>query len=728
MTAHRPFPAEGVRAAWEEFPRQHARTQGFTLGTPRRFTVAPDGSRVAFIRSSAGDDPVGRLWVLDLPAGVERCVADPAELGAANDGLPPEERARRERVRESGGGITAYATDEAVSKAVFTLGGRLFLADLDADPEAGATRAVTVDGAVVDPRLDPAGERIAFVRAGALWVVDVDPDADEPRRLVGEDDPDVTWGLPEFVAAEEMDRQRGFWWAPDGRTLAVARVDVSTVTTWYVTDPADPAGVPTALRYPAAGAPNADVTLALVDLDGRRLGIGWDRATYPYLADVWWSTRRPLLAAQTRDQRRLAFVTVEPTTGACEPLRELADDRWVDLVPGLPRVLDDGRLLHALDDPEADARRLAVNGVAVSPQDLQIRGVAGIADGAAVVTASAGDPTAVAVWRIPLDGADAEPLTPAAGVHQAAAGGDVVVVITGRTLDRPDALTEVHHAGGTLTIATNARAPALAPRVQQAALGARGLRSALLLPNGWTVDDGPLPVLCDPYGGPHAQRVMQARAAFGVSQWFADAGYAVLVTDGRGSPGRGPAWERTIAGDLATAPLADQVDALHAAAEAFPGTLDLDRVAIRGWSFGGYLAALAVLRRPDVFHAAVAGAPVTEWRLYDTHYTERYLGLPEADADAYDRSGLLPDAPGLTRPLLLIHGLADDNVVAAHTLRLSRALLEAGRPHRVLPLVGVTHMTPQEAVAEALLHLQLDFLDDALDVAPQSAQTSLVSP
>jgi len=140
-------------------------------------------------------------------------------------------------------------------------------------------------------------------------------------------------------------------------------------------------------------------------------------------------------------------------------------------------------------------------------------------------------------------------------------------------------------------------------------------------------------------------------------------------------------------------------------------------VAIRGWSFGGYLAALAVLRRPDVFHAAVAGAPVTDWRLYDTHYTERYLGHPEQNGAAYERSSLLGDAAKLERPLLLIHGLADDNVVAAHTLRLSALLLAAGRPHSVLPLSGVTHMTPQEEVAENLLLLQVDFLRKALDVA-----------
>jgi len=155
------------------------------------------------------------------------------------------------------------------------------------------------------------------------------------------------------------------------------------------------------------------------------------------------------------------------------------------------------------------------------------------------------------------------------------------------------------------------------------------------------------------------------------------------------------------------------VSALHAAAEQHP-ELDLSRVAIRGWSFGGYLSALAVLERPDVFHAAVAGAPVTEWRLYDTCYTERYLGDPNERPGVYDANSLLPLAPKLTRPLLLIHGLADDNVVAAHTLQLSQALLAAGRPHEVLPLVGVTHMTPQEIVAENLLLHQLDFLRRSL--------------
>jgi dipeptidyl-peptidase-4 len=220
----------------------------------------------------------------------------------------------------------------------------------------------------------------------------------------------------------------------------------------------------------------------------------------------------------------------------------------------------------------------------------------------------------------------------------------------------------------------------------------------------------------DPYGGPHAQRVVASRRGWLASQWWADQGFAVVVADGRGTPGVSVAWEHAVHGDLAGPPLDDQVAALQAAAAVCAErgvSLDLGRVAIRGWSFGGFLAALAVLRRPDVFHAAVAGAPVTDFALYDTHYTERYLGT-DTDAAAYRTGSLLADAPSLSRPLLLVHGLADDNVVAAHTLRLSQALTEAGRPHAVLPLPGVSHMTPQESVAENLLLLQLEFLRRAL--------------
>jgi dipeptidyl-peptidase 4 len=694
--------------AWRSFPRQHARTRRFTLGEPRSFSISEDGRRVAFLRSAAGDDPVHALWVLDLPDAAERVVADPRDLDADDADLPPEERARRERARESGAGIVAYTADRALRRAAFALGGRLHVADL----VEGTVREVAVPGPVVTPVVDPTGGAVAVARARALVVVDLTTGGEQ--TLAAEDDAEVSWGLADFIAAEEMGRSRGLWWSPEGDRILATRVDTSPVRRWHIADPSDPAAEPAVVRYPAAGTANAEVTAALLGLDGRRVDVDWDRAGRPYLARAGWSAAGPWIAVQSRDQRVVDVLGVDQETGATRRIGGRRDDVWVELVDGAPRLLDDGRLLDAED--RDGARRLTLDGEPLTPPSLQVRRITAVTGEAATVTASGDDPTAVGLWRVPLGGGAPEALTRTDGVHDGTCRGGTVVVVR-RDLDADGAATTVDHAEGCTTVSSHAEVPALQPRVELLRLGARQLDAALLLPREH--DGGSLPVLLDPYGGPHAQRVLQARAAFGVSQWFADAGFAVLVVDGRGSPGRGPVWEREIAGDLAGPPLADQLDALAALAEQRPGLLDVGRVAIRGWSFGGYLAALAVLRRPDAVHAAIAGAPVTEWRLYDTHYTERYLGHPDAAAEAYDGSSLLVEVAGRGtdaehRPLLLIHGLADDNVVAAHTLQLSRALLEAGRPHRVLPLSGVTHMTPQEVVAENLLLLQLDFLEEAL--------------
>jgi dipeptidyl-peptidase 4 len=263
-------------------------------------------------------------------------------------------------------------------------------------------------------------------------------------------------------------------------------------------------------------------------------------------------------------------------------------------------------------------------------------------------------------------------------------------------------------------IASHAQTPVLVPEVSFLTVGEHRLRCALVLPRGHRPGTGePLPVVMDPYGGPGAQKVVSVQRTYLESQWLADQGFAVLIADGRGTPGRGPDWDRLIQYEEAALNLEDQVEALQAVAATRPD-LDTSRVAIRGWSHGGYLAALAVLRRPDVFHAAVAGAPVTDQRLYDTHYTERYLGHPDEHPDVYERNSLIADAPKLRRPLMLVHGLADDNVMVAHTLRLSTALLAAGRPHTVLPLSGQTHMARRQRIGEQLIALELDFIRHAL--------------
>jgi len=497
---------------------------------------------------------------------------------------------------------------------------------------------------------------------------------------------------------------RGYWWSPDGDALLVARVDNTPVQRWHIADPENPARLPIVVPYPAAGTPNAAVTCEIIGLDGTRVPV--QRGDDEYLVRATWDGHGLLVTTAPRDQTALRTHRVDVRTGGSGLLVEHTDPAWVDVVPGVPVHTASGALVTV--ESRDNAHRLVVDGVAVTPPAVQVREVVDV-DGDTVLFRASTDPMSVGLWTWDADGLVEVVTTP--GVHAGHLAGGTLVVTSG-DLDSDGARTTVRRGPVERTITSHAEPPGLEPRVALFEAGERALRTAVLLPS-WHVPGTRLPVLMDPYGGPHAQRVVSLRAAHLTSQWFADQGFAVVVVDGRGTPGRGPEFERAVHGDLATPVLDDQVDALHAVAASLPD-LDLTRVGIRGWSFGGYLAALAVLRRPDVFHAAVAGAPVTDWGLYDTHYTERYLGHPAAAPEAYAHSSLIADAGSLSRPLMLVHGLADDNVVAAHTLRLSSALLAAGRPHGVLPLSGVTHMTPQEVVAENLLLLQVQFLKDAL--------------
>ncbi len=688
----------------DTFPRQHARTQRFTLGEPRDLVVSPDGHRVVFARSRGGSDPVNCLWVTDVGKGREDLVADPAELlgGALTDDLPPEERARRERAREGASGVTTFATDQAVTVAAFALAGRLFGAGL----LTRRSREIPVPGPVFDPRPDPLGRRIAYVSGRELRVAELDGSW---RTVVAEPgDPDtVSWGSADFIAAEEMNRQRGYWWSPTGHAIAACRVDVASVPVWHIANPADPGQPPAAIRYPAAGTTNPEVTLHVCPLDGEApIEVVWDRVRYPYLAKVNWTAHGLTLVVQSRDQRDLQMLHAEPDTGTTTIVFEDHDDAWVELVPGTGAMVAPDTVVMCAD--RDGSRRLLVGGEVVSPADVQVRAVVSADAERVIVTGNPVDDASVQhVYRWTPSGFEA--LTAGLGINTAVASGGLIA-IRSATIAEPGGRWRL--ADG-YQLRHEAERPLVRPNVTFAIHTADVPATAVLLPHDH--DGSPLPVLLDPYGGPHAQRVVRSHNAHLTSQWFADQGFAVVVADGRGTPGRGTAYERAVHHDLAVGVLDDQVAALRAAAERHP-ELDLGRVAIRGWSFGGYLAALAVLRRPDVFHAAIAGAPVTEWRLYDTHYTERYLGDPTEQPDVYDANSLLPLAVDLRRPLLLVHGLADDNVVAAHSLQLSQALLAAGKPHELLALVGVTHMTPQEVVAENLLLHQLDFLRRSLDL------------
>ncbi|GII93128.1 S9 family peptidase [Sinosporangium siamense] len=687
----------------ESFPRLQAKTRRFSLGVPRGITIV-DATRVVFLRSRGGTDPVTCLWEFDLITATERLIADPRALNVDEENLPPEERARRERAREGAGGIVAYSVDGAVRRAAFALAGGLYVAEI----ASGEVRHIATPGPAVEPRLSPDGTRIAYVCGGALRVLDLGSGAD--TALAHPETTTVAYGLADFIAAEELDRSRGFWWSPSSDALLVARVDVAPVQRWFIADPTHPEREPVEHHYPAAGTANARVELFVMNLAGDRVAVPYSQE---YLVEALWDLHGLAIVTLSRDQRSLRLLEVDPVTGASTQIREETDEAWVELGSGTPARLSDGTLVWIA--PAEGGHRLFIGDRPVTPPTLQVRAVLDIDDDTVLFRASGGDPASVQLWT--WAAGVISPITPEPGVYSGTrcAG---VTVITSQDMESDGATVKVVRPGHPpVTIPNLAERPGLDLRVSLLRAGARDLSTAVVFPSWHEPGSARLPVLMDPYGGPHAQRVLTARSAYLTSQWFAEQGFAVVVVDGRGTPGRGPAFEREILDDLAGPILDDQVDALAGVAKQFPGDLDLTRVGIRGWSFGGYLAALAVLRRPDVFHSAVAGAPVTEWRLYDTAYTERYLGDPKARPHIYDQSSLFDDAGKLDRPLLLIHGLADDNVVAAHTLKLSSALMAAGRPHTVLPLSGVTHMTPQEVVAENLLLLQVEFLKRTLGMS-----------
>jgi dipeptidyl-peptidase-4 len=275
-------------------------------------------------------------------------------------------------------------------------------------------------------------------------------------------------------------------------------------------------------------------------------------------------------------------------------------------------------------------------------------------------------------------------------------------VLTTQTLT-DDPVVTIHARDGSElgTLKSVAETTPLPPRVELTTVGENpALHAAIIRPNGFDAAKK-YPVIVSVYGGPHSQTVVAARGRYLLDQWLAEQGFIVVSIDGRGTPARGRAWERAIRGNLIDVPLADQVAGLRALAAKYP-QLDLERVGIYGWSFGGYFSAMAVMREPEVFRAGVAGAPVTDWRDYDTHYTERYLGLPEKNEQGYAASSVLTYAPQLRRPLLLIHGTADDNVYFLHSIRLSDALFRARRDFEFLPLSGLTHMVPDPVVTRSL--------------------------
>ena len=700
------------------FFRDLAETRSYSLGQPVAPKFTPDGRAVFYLRGGARD-PVLRLYAFEIAGGVEQELMTPEQvLAGAAETLSPEEKARRERARVSTRGFTRFEMSPDGAKLIVSLSGKLYLLTL------GNRAVVELPGENwIDPQLSPDGKVLAAVKGHELYVIDLETRAVSAVTSGATDT--LHHGVAEFVAQEEMSRSHGYWWSPDGAMLAYQENDESGVEVRHVADPLRPEAKPTTFFYPRAGSANTKVRLGLIArTGGPTTWVDWDRNAYPYLARVVWDeAAAPLtILVQDRAQQKQLLLAVDPKTGATRTLLTETDAAWLNLDDAeMPVWRKDGKsFLWTTERKGAWQVELrAASGKlirAVTAPDFGYRRFLALDDARGDIYLQGGvDARESHVWCVALAGGKPQPLTSEAGIHAATFSDDRSRMVHTYQLMNGDVGAEVM-AGDEFLVALPSAAenPPSLP-VVEITQTSQGFDAAIVRPADFAVGKT-YPVLLSVYAGPTAKMVTAARRAYFIDQWMADQGYVVVRLDGRGTPGRGRAWERAVRGNLIDVALQDQVAGLEALAAQHP-ELDLTRVGITGWSFGGYVSALAVMKRPDIFHAAVAGAPVVTWENYDTHYTERYLGTPQDNPEAYRLSNVTTYAKDLTRPLLLIHGLTDDNVYAQHTLQLIDALFLAGKPYEFMPMLG-THMISDPKVREARERRIMEFFARTLLVKP----------
>jgi dipeptidyl-peptidase-4 len=673
-------------------------TRGFSLGAAMAPRFLSDGSKLLYLRAAGPEKPDLGLYVFDLASGETRELITPEQvLKGAEEKLSPEEKARRERMRANKlRGFAGFQVSRDDRSVLLALSGRIFVVSIDGKSVVEVAGPDAAGKAPFDHRFSPDGKSVSFVRAGELWVVPATGGA--ARQLTKGAGGTVFHAQAEFVAQEEMGRFTGYWWSPDSRAIAYQIHDEKDVQTLRPVDPADPYADAPAVRYPRPGTPNVSVRLAVVPAaGGKPTFVEWDHARYEYLWDVRWDEGGPLaLLVFSRDQKDLALLAADPKTGATRELVREHDDAWLEEPTCV--FLDDGTFVWSSD--RGGRWQLELRGKdgalvrTLTPPELNAQKLAHIDEaGRRLIVAAAPEPVDGHLYAVSLDGGApallSDPAVVTGAVYAERSGAHVRYVVT----DDHDVPAQIIRADGSVAGTLPepfVKAPFEAwPVVRKVGPG-EGFWTATIRPRDFDPQKK-YPVLVDVYGGPGV-RVVRRGSDGPLSQWIADHGFIVVSIDGRGTPGRGRAWERAIKHAFAEVPLADQVAGLQALAAVEPA-MDLERVGIFGWSFGGYMAALAVLRRSDVFKAAVAGAPVADWLDYDTTYTERYLGVPDLQGDRkiYDDNGLAAYAKGLASPLLVVHGTADDNVHFSHALTLATALFDAGKSFELLPLAGETH-------------------------------------
>ena len=702
----------------------------------RGVRIAPDGTRVTFLRGREDDRYQLDLWEYHREDGEQRMLVNSLALLGAPEELDEVEKARRERQRIFFRGIIEYEFAPDGRSLLFPLGGDLYYLPLGGEPR----RLTETDATETDARVSPAGGFVSFIRDQNLHVVDLATGAE--RALTDEGGGTVSFGMAEFVAQEEMYRFTGYWWSPDDRFLAFTRVDEARVTLVerYEIGAGGVTTVPQ--RYPFAGEANAEVTLHLLELaTGEVTDVPFDASGDDYLVRVDWSPDGTLaVQRQSRDQQRLDLLFVDPESGDRRVVLTERSDTWINLHSDLTFFDDGSRFLWT-------SERDGFRHLYLYAKDGRLLGQLTRGDWALAETGRGGgavralDEARAEVWvqgamespleqhlyRVSLAG-DEVPrrVTEAGGWHETTVSPDGSFFIDrGDAPDRPP-YTAIRDAEGRLLSwvlenpldADHPYAPYWSghvPSTYGTLPGADGtpLHYELLKPPGFD-PAGSVPAIVYVYGGPGGASVHR-RWSVDFRQFLARQGFVVFTVDNRGTGGRGTAFDDPIYRAMGGVEIEDQVAGARWLAGQ-PG-VDPQRVGIFGGSYGGYMTLLALMKAPEVYAAGAALAPVTDWRLYDTHYTERYMGDP-GEGDAYARSNPVSYVEGLEDPLLLVHGMADDNVFFDHSVKLMAALQQARKPFELMTYPGKRHRITGEDERVHLYRLMFDFFERHLAAEP----------
>jgi dipeptidyl-peptidase 4 len=681
-------------------------TERFELGSPTPLAIAPDGA--VLFRRSKPRDRVADLYQLDA-TGKTTQLASAATLLASKPGAADAAKI------DAGAGIETIQLSDDGARILVSLAGRAFVIER----ASGASRELAI-APFRDPQLSPDGKRVAFVRAGDLWVATIgEPNA--TRLAQHPPDEPGSPGAREYAtpdgAARAFGRDRGFWWSPDSQAIAFERSDARAVEPMYLADPRHPEQPPTATRAARSGKPIATVDVGIVSVrGGAPRWVTWELPRYPYLARVVWPAKGPLtLIVVGREQTIAAVLAVDPASGATRPLLLEKDAAWVNLPPdGFAWLPDGSGFLWMTQSSGAwSLERHTADGAhagTVTTADFGVRRIAGIApDGGEVIVEGAADPREQHVWRIALAGGAPKPLTTGGGVHSARVAHGVIAL--GSQLRGGGRDATVLRADGSRTpLPSVAERPAKPPTTKLESINFEdhAQYTAVTRPHAF---DPKLryPVVLRIGAAPDASSVLDALDTYLLDQWYADAGFIVVRSDGRGPLYSDRSWNHAIAGDLLTVPMNDQIGALKRLGGRYP-ELDRSRVGALGGEFGGFLSTMAAMLHPDAFAAAVAVSPITDWELVDAATAERFLKTPATNAEGYRRNQAAAYAEQLTRPLLLFPSVPGSRIATAHAFQLIDALSAAGKHAEIATLPD----RPDAAHRIAATRLVMEFLRQQL--------------